>query len=111
MQVTATYDQGRLNFVRPINLKRQPLTLLVEIPDDAIADADPSQSPFPTYDLNDFPEAVRREYAKLDVFRQKAYESTGYHDETEKLETEDQRERWQAVEFRNSLRREQGRPL
>ena len=39
MQVEAIYDQGRLEFARPIKLKHQRIRLVVEIADDEIVDS------------------------------------------------------------------------
>lgn len=36
MQVEVIYNQGRLEFVHPLKLKRDHLCLLVEVPDDEI---------------------------------------------------------------------------
>ncbi len=37
MQVEAIYNQGRLEFARPIKLKHDHLRLVVEVPDEEIA--------------------------------------------------------------------------
>jgi hypothetical protein len=37
MQVEAIYDQGRLEFVYPLQFKHQRVRLMVEVPDDEIA--------------------------------------------------------------------------
>lgn len=39
MQVEAIYDQGRLEFARPLKLKHQRIRLIVDIADDEIVDA------------------------------------------------------------------------
>ena len=39
MQVEAIYDQGRLEFARPLKLKHQRIRLVVEIADDEIVDS------------------------------------------------------------------------
>jgi len=36
MQLEAIYDQGRLEFIRPLRLKPERLRVIVEIPDDAV---------------------------------------------------------------------------
>lgn len=38
MQVEAIYDQGRLEFARPLKLKHQRIRLIVDIADDEIVD-------------------------------------------------------------------------
>ncbi|MCF7979354.1 MAG: hypothetical protein K9L82_15350 [Chromatiaceae bacterium] len=39
MHIDAIYDQGRLEFQRPVTLKHQRLSVRVEIPDQEILDA------------------------------------------------------------------------
>ena len=37
MQVQAIYNQGRIEFVEPLRLKRDHIRLVVTVPDDEIA--------------------------------------------------------------------------
>jgi hypothetical protein len=41
MHIEAIYDKGRLEFKTPLRLKRDTLTVIVEVPDEAIDMADP----------------------------------------------------------------------
>ncbi|MBK5929309.1 hypothetical protein [Halochromatium salexigens] len=40
MHIEAIYDKGRLEFKTPLRLKRDTLTVIVEVPDEAIDTAD-----------------------------------------------------------------------
>lgn len=48
MQVEAIYDHGQLSFVAPLKLRRQPLRVIVEIPESAI-DAPPATEALDAY--------------------------------------------------------------
>jgi len=108
VQVKAIYENGRLEFTRPIQLKRDRVTLLVEVPDEDIV-IDTAET-LPTYDLSEFPEEVRREVARMQEINEMAanMQLPACVNETD---SEEQEQRTRAFELRNALRREQGRPV
>jgi hypothetical protein len=108
VQVEAVYENGRLEFTHPIKLKRDRLTLLVEILDEDIV-TDTAET-FPTYDLNEFPEEIRREVAKMHAINEMASKMRLPACVNEP-DSEEQEQRTRAFELRNTLRREQGRPV
>jgi len=106
MQVEAIYDQGRLEFQIALNLRHQRFPVRVEIPDQEIAD---SLKPAPhAYDLEDFSPEVRERVAKMAAIAEGARHQPLSPVQVE--ESEEERQRWAAVELRNATRREQGRP-
>jgi hypothetical protein len=107
VQVKAIYENGRLEFTRPIQLKRDRLTLLVEVPDEDIV-TDTAET-LPTYDLNAFPEEIRREVARMQAINEMASKMPLPACVNEK-DSGEQEQRTRAFELRNALRREQGRP-
>jgi hypothetical protein len=107
VQVKAIYENGRLEFTRPIQLKRDRLTLLVEVPDEDIV-TDTAET-LPTYDLNAFPEEIRREVARMQAINEMAAKMPLPACVNDK-DSEEQEQRTRAFELRNTLRREQGRP-
>ncbi|MEA3640966.1 MAG: hypothetical protein VBE63_13615 [Lamprobacter sp.] len=48
MQIDAIYDQGRLEFQRPVTLKHQRLRVRVEIPNQEMIEAQSGPTPLPT---------------------------------------------------------------
>ncbi len=42
MQVEALYDHGRLEFIRPLQLRHQRLRLIVEVPDEELVTPTPA---------------------------------------------------------------------
>ncbi len=106
MEVEAIYDNGRLEFVQPVEFKSTRLRLVVSIPDEEVVQR---TEDYPEYNLADFPESVREELAEWEAVRAKAFAGQ-VADEVTEL-TEKQKERWEAFAFREALRREQGRPV
>jgi len=51
MHIDAIYDQGRLEFQRPITLKHQRVRVRVEIPDQEIIDVPTPGRPTPAADM------------------------------------------------------------
>lgn len=105
MQIEAIYDQGRLEFQHSITLKHQRFRVRVEIPDQEIAD--PLPPAVPTYDLADFPPEIREKVKRMAAIAEEARRQLVPR--TNREETEDERQRWAAVELRLASRREQGR--
>lgn len=105
MHIEAIYDQGRLEFQHSITLKRQRFRVRVEIPDQEIAD--PMPPAVPTYDLADFPPEIRDRVRLMAAVAEEA--RRGFLPRTEGEESEEERQRWAAVEFRLASRREQER--
>lgn len=108
MQVKAIYENGRLEFSRPIQLKRGRLTLLVEVPDEDIV-IDTAET-LPAYDLNEFPEEIRREVARMEAINEMAAKMQ-LPASVNETDSEEQEQRTRAFELRNALRRDQGRPV
>ncbi|MEO5344035.1 MAG: hypothetical protein H7842_11995 [Gammaproteobacteria bacterium SHHR-1] len=64
MQVEAIYDQGKLEFLTPLQLKHNRLRLVVEVPDEEIVPtANPCNLP------SEIVEAARAMREKLDAIR------------------------------------------
>jgi len=106
MHIDAIYDQGRLEFQRAIKLKHQRLLVRVEIPDQEIIEA-PAPPTLPDYDLGDFAPGIREKVQLMAALAERAR-----HDplpEAPGAESEEERQRWAAVELRNTSRAEQGR--
>lgn len=106
MHIDAIYDQGRLEFQRPITLKHQRVRVRVEIPDQEIIDA---QAPLPTYDLADFPPDIRDKVERMATMAEQARQKALPASATLAPESEEEQQRWAAVELRNASRAEQGR--
>ncbi|MBS0576702.1 MAG: hypothetical protein JSS45_09820 [Proteobacteria bacterium] len=47
MQIEATYDDGRLEFIHPIRLKHKRFNLVVNVPDDELAGKEPLAANLP----------------------------------------------------------------
>jgi len=105
IQVEAIYDQGRLEFQTALNLKHQRFRVCVEIPDQEIADF--LKSAPHAYDLEDFSPEVRERVARMTAIAEGARHQPVSQSQVE--ESEEERQRWAAVELHNATRREQGR--
>jgi hypothetical protein len=105
MQIEAIDDQGRLEFQSSITLKHQRFRVRVERPDQEIADLLPTA--VPTDDLADFSPEIREKAKRMAAVAEEARRSS--LPPTDPEETEDERQRWAAVELRRASRREQGR--
>lgn len=107
MHIEAIYDQGRLEFQRPVTLKHQRLRVRVEIPDQEIIDA---QAPtLPTYELADFPAEIRDKVQRMTAIAEQARREALPASATADADSEEAQQRWAAVELRNASRAEQGR--
>jgi len=105
MQIDAIYDQGRLEFQRPVTLKHQRIRVRVEIPDQELVE---HQAPsLPTYDLADFPPEIRAAVERMAEIAEQARHVTLPASAT--AESEEEQQRWAAIELRNASRAEQGR--
>ena len=107
MQIDAIYDHGRLEFVYPVKLKRERIRVRVDVPDEAV---EAYQNALPEYSLADFPGDVQKKVARMGALRESIlaeFLPAGSEAEI----TDKQKERWEEFEFRNSIRREQGRPV
>ena len=108
MQVKAIYENGHLEFTHPIKLKRGRLTLLVEVPDEDIVN-DTTET-LPTYDLDEFPEEIRQEVARMRAINEKV-SNMALPSSVNEPDSEEQEQRTRAFALRNALRREQGRAV
>lgn len=102
MQVEITYDQGKLAFVAPIQLRREHLRLIVEIPGEDIVNYPAALETLPaTYQLQ--PEVVamaKTMEEKLDYVRNAPFPA----DENLPPLTQKQQERIAAFALRNEVR-------
>lgn len=105
MQVSALYNQGRLEFPAPLHLKQQRFTVRVEIPDHMIAA--PHATGLPEYDLAAFPPEIRERVARMTATAVAARHQPLPASPLE--ETADEHQRWDAVHFRAAVRGEAGR--
>ncbi|MCC7279929.1 MAG: hypothetical protein IT487_16650 [Chromatiaceae bacterium] len=105
MQIEAIYDQGRLEFQSTVTLKHQRFRVRVEIPDQEIAS--PIPLALPTYDPADFPPEIRDRVRRMAAVAEEAQRL--FVPEIVSAESEEERQRWAAVELRHASRREQGR--
>ncbi|MBK5970198.1 MULTISPECIES: hypothetical protein [Thiorhodovibrio] len=105
MQIDAIYDQGRLEFQRSLTLKHQRFLVRVEIPDQEIAN--PTLFALPTYDLANFSPEIRAKVESMAAVVQDA--RCRFLPPTDGEESEEERQRWAAMELRLAARREQGR--
>jgi len=108
MQIEAIYDQGRLEFTSPVKLKKGPIRVRVDIPDE---DVEQHEDKLPEYDPSDFPKDVQHEVKRLRDIRKQAMDSSTQPQDPPAAMTEKQKERWEAFELRNADRRKQGRPV
>ena len=105
MQVSALYNQGRLEFPAPLHLKQQRFPVRVEIPDHMMAA--PQTTGLPEYDLAAFPPEIRERVARMT-----ATAAAARHQPlpaAPAAETADEHQRWDAVHFRAAVRAEAGR--
>ena len=101
MQVEAIYDHGRLEFIRPLQLRHERLNLVVEVPDDEIVNlANPYNLP------QEVLVQALEMLAKLEAIRNAPLLPD---DELPAL-TPKQLDRIEAFELRAQMRAEQGRP-
>lgn len=101
MQVEAIYDHGRLEFIRPMQLKHERLNLIVEVPDDEIVNVtNPYNLPQEVLDQ------AKEMLAKLEAIRNMPLPPD---DELPEL-TPKQLQHIEAFELRAQMRAEQGRP-
>lgn len=107
MHIEAIYNQGRLEFPPSLKLKHQRFRVRVEVPDQAIAD--PAPCVLPTYDLADFSPEVRARVEDMAALAE--VEHWLFMAPTDGEESDEERQRWAAVELRLAARREQGRLL
>lgn len=102
MQVEAIYNQGRLAFAYPLQLKHDQLRLVVEVPDDEIVNQPNS------YNLP--PEVLARAQNMLEKYAAIVNAPLPLDADLPELSAEYQ-ERLDAIELRAQLRQEQGRPV
>jgi len=122
MQIEAIYQDGRLEFTRPIHFKAGPVRLLIEVPPDVLAEgagaatqasADQHASQTPSdpraVSMNALPSDV---VARLEQRRAVRAEILGRPptSEPDSALTEEQRQRDRAFAERQAWRAEQGRP-
>ena len=105
MEIEAIYDKGKLEFPSHVMLRVQRFPVKVEVPDEAI---ETSTDSLPEHTLADFPEAVQREVSRMQEIRESVMTKPVPSDLFE--ETEKQKDRREAFELREAVRREQGRP-
>ena len=103
MQIEAIYHQGRLEFLSPVKLKSGRIRVKVEIPDDALKQADSN-----TEDTEQDTVLSPRAQKILDQLQEIRERSLQGISKTELSEKE--QDRWEAFELRSRLREEQGRP-
>jgi len=106
MHIEAIYDQGRLEFQRPVMLKHQRLRVRVEIPDQEILDA--PADVLPRYDLADFSPNIRDKVERMAAIAEQAKQEPLPASATAAASEEEQ-QHWATVELRNASRAEQGR--
>ncbi len=104
MQIEAIYDQGRLEFVSPVKLKSGKIRVKVDIPDEVVQRY---EDKLPEHDISGFPKDVQQEVKRLQDIRKEVMDST-LPDDLSAM-TDKQKERWEAFELRNAVRRKQGR--
>lgn len=103
MQVEAIYNQGRIEFVNPIQLKHDHLRLVVLVPDEEVLI--PAES---SYVLT--PEELAKVQAETDKYRAILDAPLPPDDELPELSPEYEA-RIEAMELRAEWRKEQGRPV
>jgi len=106
MEIEAIYNRGKLEFPSNVQLKTQRFRVKVEIPDEAIVT---NANSLPEYSLDDFPKAVQEEVSRMQEIRESVMAKPIPSDLPE--ETEKQKDRREAFELREAVRREQGRPV
>ncbi len=102
MQVEAIYSQGRIELVKPLNLKRDHVRLIVTVPDDELV---PQANPY-----NLPPEILQRAAEmrnRLDAVRHALLPPDDKLPEI----TAKQLDRIAAFELRAQMRTDQGRPV
>lgn len=102
MQVEAIYNQGRLAFAYPMQLKHDQLRLVVEVPDDEII-APPAPCNLP-------PQVLASAQRMLEKYAAIVNAPLPPDDTLPELSAEYQ-ERLDAIELRAQLRQEQGQPV
>ncbi len=103
MQVEAIYNRGQLSFAQPITLKHDYLRVMVDLPDDEVLVA-----PAPAYKLS--AEEATQAQATLDKFQSIMFAPLPPDDALAPLSV-DYQDRLDAMELREQLRAEQGRPV
>jgi len=106
MNIQAIWENGVFRPVFPISIKHTKLTIVV--PDEEIVANEAEQ--LPTYDLNQFPEVVRQEVARLQAVSDRIL-TMPLPDDLSEEDSEEQKLRTRAFELRDTTRREQGRPV
>lgn len=106
MQIEAIYNQGKLEFISPVKLKSRRVRVKVDIPDDVV---EKHEDKLPEHNLSGFPKDVQQEVKRLQDIRKKVMDSTLPNDLS--AMTDKQKERWEAFELRNAVRRTQGRAV
>lgn len=102
MQIEAIYDNGRLEFIHPIQFKHERLNLVVNVPDDEIV------TDLNSYNLpKDMIDQAKAMLAKMDAIRNAPLPPDNDLPEL----TQKQLERIEAFELRAQMRIEQGRPV
>lgn len=101
MQIEAIYEHGRLEFVRPMQFKRQRVRLVVDVPDDEIVGSpDPDNLP---------PEVFAQAQAMLDKFEAVRDAPLPPDDELPEVKAK-HLERMDAYALREQMRNQQGHP-
>jgi predicted DNA-binding antitoxin AbrB/MazE fold protein len=106
MNIQAIWENGVFRPIVPLTVKHTKLTIVV--PDDEILVVETEM--LPTYDLNKFSEKIRREVTRWQAINDSIM-AMPFDDKENEEETEEQKQRWRAFQLRNTLRREQGRPV
>ena len=100
MQVEAIYNQGRIEFVQPLRLKHDHIRLVVTVPDEEV-----ELVPF-----NLPPELMQKAQAMIDKY-QAILNAPLPSDQSLPELSPAYDDRLQAIESRNQMRQEQGRPV
>lgn len=96
MQVEAVYRNGQLQFVTPLKIKHDSLRVMVTIPDEAVeSNSIPARIP------SEVVKGAREMLARMEAIRKSPMPS----DEALPEMTDKQRERIQAMELRDEIRR------
>lgn len=106
MNIQTIWENGVFRPVSPISIKHKKITIIV--PDEEIAAHESDE--LPTYDLNQFPESIRQEVARMQAINESIM-AMPFDDNLSEHETEEQQQRLRAIQLRNAIRREQGRPV